>query len=229
VKGEMGTVKYRDADLNMRHLKLPNGYDESDFTEDYWLENNEMWGSRINKSAERLISYLKDLFNLFGEGTVLDVGAGAGGVVHQLRQAGINADGKEFSASGRKLAKEKFGIDLGYLDLRESIDCLVGAYDYTVCFGVLSMIPATFMQKAISEIVRVTKKATLVCVQTMVGGDNNMHHITPLSKGGYYSLFRGTGREDITSVLPPMGQKYGIGISSSEFCGLFVQSGIIVV
>lgn len=219
---DVETVDYRKADLGMNGKKSETGYDESDFTEDYWLEDHEVQGARIDKDAGLLIRYLKDLFRLFGEGSVLDVGAGAGNVVRQLREAGIEAEGCEFSASGRKLAMERFGVNLEPFDLRDRIPRATNFFDYTVCFGVLSMIPMEYMQYAISEMARVTKKATLVCVQTQAGGNSNVHHITSLSRGGYYDLFKKAGLDDVTSILPPQGRDYGIGIGY-EFCGLFMK------
>jgi len=41
-------------------------------------------------------------------GSVLDIGAGAGDIVRALRDADIQAEGCEFSSSGRKLAMERF-------------------------------------------------------------------------------------------------------------------------
>ena len=41
-------------------------------------------------------------------GSVLNIGAGAGDIVRALRDADIQAEGCEFSSSGRKLAMERF-------------------------------------------------------------------------------------------------------------------------
>ncbi|MDP3994144.1 MAG: class I SAM-dependent methyltransferase [Candidatus Doudnabacteria bacterium] len=53
---------------------------------------------------------------------VLDIGAGSGHFVYQLRQMGIDCDGVEISESGIAFAKEVFGVELLNIDFLKEAD-----------------------------------------------------------------------------------------------------------
>ncbi len=213
-----------------RETKVEEGYEEKDFVSDYWLFEVDGMGARINKSADKISDYLLDLFSKFGvSGTVLDIGAGSGNIVHQLREKGIDAYGCEYSSSGRALSKERYGLVFPECDLRKRLPYADDAFDWSICIGVLSMIPFKYIRNAVSEILRVTKFGTLINVQTAISKDPdswcNPQHLTALSQIEYNSLFVSCGGHDLTSIQPPQKVKYGIGIIG-EFSGLLSKRSI---
>lgn len=211
--------------IRKRSRSLEKGHEEEDFTADYWLYEHAGLGARINNDPKTIIDYMKDIFGKFGNtGPVLDVGAGPGNIVCGFRKAGIAAEGCEFSLSGRQLALERFGIVLSQCDLRQRLPYEDDQFNWSICIGVLSMIPLSCMANAISEILRVTRFGILVNVQPFIsleaGWYSNPHHLTSLSHIEYWNLFRSCGAYDLTSIQPPQKSRYGIGIIN-EFAGLF--------
>ena len=173
---------------------------------------------------------MRDIFDETGVGgSVLDIGTGAGNIVRALRDADIQAEGCEFSSSGRKLAMERFGVVLSPCNLRQQLPYEDDQFNWGICVGVLSMIPISYMANAISEILRVIRFGVLVNVQTMVSQGPvdfiNPHHLSSLSCVGYWDLFHSCGAYDWTSIKPPQKKRYGIGVLS-EFAGLFSKRKI---
>lgn len=207
------------------NLLIERGYQEQDFTEEYWTYKHEVLGARINKDASPVVRYLQDLFEKFGIfGPVLEIGAGAGNLVYGLRCAGIESEGCEFSSSGRRLALERFNVVLSECDLRNGLPYNEDQFNWSICLGVLSMIPDRYLDGAIREILRVTRFGVLVNVQTIISEDPensiNPHHILSLSSIEYWNLFHSCGAYDLSSIQPPQKMKYGIGVID-EFAGLF--------
>ena len=220
---------YLNVVENMIRLKTPQGYNENDFTKDYWLAILVPGTARINRGYGSTINYWKDLFKRANiQGKLLDVGAGTGNVVKGLLKLGIDAKGCEFSSSGRKLAGERFNILLKECDLRKELPYENEEFNWSMCIGVLSMIPKGSMKNAISEILRVTKYGVLIHVLTKVVNTNvkdgyygkNPHHITSMTSQEYWKLLNECGAFDWTSIQPPQKVAYGIGIRD-EFTGLF--------
>lgn len=211
-----------------------NGYEEEVFDDNYWLYSDGVHPARINKSAKQLIRYFDDLFEMTllkvnpkGTFTIGDIGAGAGNMVYQLHSAGFKTDGCEFSESGKRLAKERFNINLEHCDLRSVLPYEDDHFDWTFCVGVLSMIPKKDMGNAIQEILRVTRYGALINVGTSIGYNRvdrigNPHHLTPISPSVMWSIINEIGF-DWTSILPPQKSKYGIGVAD-EFSGLFSKT-----
>jgi SAM-dependent methyltransferase len=203
------------------------GYPERTFNDDYWLFSDGNSPARIDKSAHQLINYFSSLFDDFiGERifSILDIGAGAGNMVQQFRDNGFKAEGCEFSESGKRIAKERFNIDLENCDLRNKLPYDDDQFDFSYCVGVLSMIPKDKMEKAISEIMRVTKYGFLLNIGTIVNDASsdrrgNPHHLTAMNNVDYWSIISKLNGYDWTSIQPPQKAKFGIGVAG-EFCCL---------
>ena len=213
-------------------VPVNDGYPQSAFNDDYWMYRGTNGEARIEKSAGSAIAYFKKMFEFIGTNdfSILDVGAGAGNFVNQFRKAGYRSEGCEYSESGKRLAKERFKIDLSYCDLKDKLPYNTDEFDWSLCAGVLSMIPRKDMKNAMSEILRVTKYGLLVNVGTLIGPVNlqlrlgNWHHITAMSSVEYYKLItEECGGYDWTSILPPQKAKYGIGVVN-EYAGLVSKS-----
>jgi SAM-dependent methyltransferase len=208
-----------------------NGYEEEVFGDDYWLYSDGKSPARINKSALQLIKYFDDIFkstllkvNPKGVFRIGDIGAGAGSMVKQFHDAGFKAEGCEYSESGKRISKERFGIELGHCDLRGVLPYEDDYFDWTYCVGVLSMIPEKDMTNALKEILRVTRYGALINAGTTIGYNRvdrigNPHHLTPIIPSKMWQRINEIGL-DWTSILPPQKQKYGIGVAN-EFAGLF--------
>lgn len=212
---------------------IDNGYPQDMFDNAYWTyEDTTYPTARIDRSADLVILYFETLFSIVGEKepNIVDVGAGAGNFVNQFRKVKYNAVGCEYSESGRKLAKERFGVDLSYGDLRNKLPYETDQFNWAMCAGVLSMIPKQYMRNAISEILRITKYGVLLTVGTSVdvnaeNRDGNRHHITAMSCSEYYKLITNEcGGYDWTSILPPQNAAFGIGTNIDEYGGLISKS-----
>lgn len=209
------------------------GYPESAFSEAYWTsKNTSAVGARIEKDPSPALCYFEDLVKMKGipKGSFLDIGAGAGNMVHAFREHGWRAKGCEYSETGRKLAKERYGIELRPCDLRKGLPYDTSQFDWAMCNGVLSMIPKKYMLVALEEILRVAKFGVLITVGTRITVnpenelDGNPHHITALSAEEYWQRICVTiGAVDMTSILPPQKSRYGIAVGD-EFGGLFSKS-----
>lgn len=217
-----------------REDRSVTGYCPEDFDRDYWLGAaqapeverdgvGERMAPRIARDGRQLAAYWQRIFEACGQpGRVLDVGAGAGRHVHDLREAGFQAEGCEFSDSGRELAQERFGITLAPCDLREKLPYPDDAFDWTSCVGVLSILPRLYVPGAICELLRVTRRGVLVIVLTVAGQPNaNPHHLTAMSQLEWWTLFRGAGAHDWTAWGNPSKRDCGLGVSETEFAGLF--------
>lgn len=235
----MSEEDFHQAMIAKKEGLIDKGYAESDFRREYWLGTSEVlegmgFVPRVRRDQGSLVKYYRDLLQLCNrEGaSILDVGAGAGATVNGFREAGFTAEGCEFSSSGREVALEEFGIELKTCDLRAELPYENDEFDFSLCLGVLSMVPEKYMENALLEILRVTKYAVMVNIGThfreLMKADlttNNRHHITNLARATYWELFSRCGAVDITSFLPPQKNTYGIGVGS-EFCGLFAK-GIV--
>ena len=226
----------RSPEMKMITIKNENpdiariGYDENVFDDDYWLYDDGVHQARIDKSAVQLICYFTDIFKMTGtdEYTIGDIGAGAGSMVKQFHDVGLSAGGCEFSESGRRIAKEKFDINLGDCDLRTRLEYPDNHFDWTYCVGVLSMIPDDFMENAIKELLRVTKYGVLINVGSIIGNNKvdrrgNPHHLTPVNRADMWKLVHNAGGYDWTSIQPPQKCRYGIGMND-EFAGLISKA-----
>jgi len=229
----MSEGKHAEMVKKLISKKRETGYDESAFAEEYWTAKpTTKHLARIDKDASQLINYFNVLFGIMGhKGTILDVGAGAGSNVSQMKRAGFDTQGCEFSASGRKLAKERFGIEMPYCDLRDKLPYEDNAFDWAYCVGVLSMIPIDKMEHAVKEIFRVIKKGVLINVETAVIITKsektyvNPHHLTALPAIEYWKIFKKCKLIDATAILPPQKLKFGIGLVN-EFSGLFLKGKV---
>lgn len=223
--------------LKKKRTIVDIGYDETDFTDEYWTQGGDFgvhFTPRIERTNDNIIKYFDDLIANFNMNKnnikILDVGAGAGNMVNHFNNFGFNAYGCEYSASGRRLAKERFDVDLEICDLRNSLPYEDNSFDFGMCIGVLSMIPKDSMQNAISEIMRVIRYAVLVSIGTFENPNAcekdknfmNPHHLTNLPAMEYYHIFNKAGAVDITSIQPPQKKFYGIG-TATEFCGIFAN------
>lgn len=220
---ERKMVKVKEKNIIIEKM----GYDEDKFSEDYWLYSDGVHPARIDKSAHQLIVYFEDVFKITNQNNFLigDIGAGAGNMVNQFIQAGYNSEGCEYSESGRRIAKERFNINLKECDLRSKLKYNKDHFDWIYCVGVLSMIPDDFMENAIRELFRITKYGVLINVGATIANNKkdrkgNPHHLTPINRSEMWKLINKVGGYDWTSILPPQKGKYGIGVAD-EFSGLF--------
>lgn len=204
--------------------RIKKGYDEDHFGENYWLHPDRAGNPRVERRATPIIEYVKMLkFTkvLPDEPRILDVGAGAGNMVKDFRDAGYQCEGTEFSESGRRISKEKFEITLSKCDLRSRIEEEDQSYDFAYCVGVLSMIPRDDMHVAIREIYRVLKNggALLTSLLNPKPVDNEPH-LTSMTYYEWRWFHTVGGFQDITSIWAP--QRHGIGMNN-EFAGLFLK------
>jgi len=206
------------------HAAIETGYDAEDFGEGYWLDKNRDGHRRIDRDAKTMIAYVKALQFIEAIPTepapaILDVGAGPGRMVKDFRDAGYNAHGCEFSPSGRKLGKERFNIDLKFVDLRESVPWPDEQFDFAYCVGVLSMIPKAKIPVALFEICRVLKDGGLffpmLLNPTPVMAEP---HLTGMTYEEWRAHHLAAGFEEVSSLWAA--QRHGLGMGN-EFCGLF--------
>jgi len=183
----------------------------------------------MERNAHPLICYMKDIFNIFDvnkNSKVIDIGAGAGNVVRDFRAAGFTIEGCEFSASGRKIAKEQFNIDLDYCDLRKTLPYKTDYFDWGMAIGLITMIPKPFLHNAIQEIFRVVKYGVVINVQsfnfTEQSQSHNLLHLTGMSTKEWWWALYLHDIIDITSIIPQQKRKYGMAIEN-EFAGLFIK------
>jgi len=214
-----------DSLLDRRVEAEAIGYDPHDFGEGYWTGGAE-GERRIDRPGNQLANYFTRLLQMSGGGNVLDIGAGCGKQVFDLRQAGIDAYGCEFSVSGRHLAKERFGLELPFCDLRDKLPYDDDAFDWSYCVGVLSMIPLPLLVSALRECFRVTRYGCLLLVMTQVGMKEfvNPHHILALPHGGWHKAIAEAGGYNHTHILTPSGPEFGMGVRPAEFIGLFSKA-----
>lgn len=213
--------------INKKESIIEDGYDETDFTEEYWTK--AIHTARFERNPNNIIKYFKDLFTITQHpGSIIDISAGAGNGVNGFRLAGFDAYGCEFSSSGRKVAKEKFEIVLDPCDLRTKLPYETDQFDWGCCYASLSMIPRNFMYNAISEILRIVKYGVMINVCTEIAKTSasdmyypNPHHLTDMSTIDYWKIFYECGAIEWTSILSPSNKNYGIGVTNVEFCGLF--------
>jgi len=206
---------------------IKNGYDESDFDESYWTVALDDV-PRVGRDPATIVSYFLDLFNklnIKNPGTFIDICAGAGNTVNGFRNAGIDAQGCEFSSSGRKVAEERFGIILKPCDLRHSLPYGTNQFDWGMCVAAISMIPRKDMKNAISEIFRVVRRGVLFHTATAVGtfqGERlvNPHHLTAMSYDEFSQILKEINVFDHNHIHAPQLPEYGIGVNG-EFSGLF--------
>lgn len=204
------------------------GYPEFMFADDYWLGGEN---PRIEKSAHQVIGYFSRLGRLIGRriDDILDIGAGAGNMVHQIQNAGYRCNGCEFSSSGRRLAQDRFGIELAECDLRMELPYIDNQFKWGYCVGVLSMIPPEYMGNAVREILRVVELGVLVNMSMVIGPpsgnrEGNCWHLNAPGVMAMHGLFTKYGY-DYTGLLPPQKTEIGIGVED-EFCGLFSKNRI---
>ena len=202
---------------------IASGYDESAFAENYWLTPDVKGHRRIDRSAGSLLEYVRHLIfvGMLPENPrIVDIGAGAGGIVHQFRQAGFRCEGCEFSASGREIAKAQFNIDLLPCDLRDSLPYPNCTFDFAMCVGVLTMIPESHIIIAMRLTREILQYAGLAHLHVLNPRDViNEPHITRMESWRWGNQARKAGFVDVTSACPP--QWFGIGMNRGEFSGLF--------
>ena len=206
------------------------GYTAEDFGDDYWLTSTESGVARADRDGTQVATYFNTLFNLLPStrGPILDIGAGVGHLVFDMQQAGINASGCEFSPSGRRIATERFGIELSSCNLKDRLPYATDQFAWSYCNGVLSMIPHEFLAHAVSEILRVAKWGTLVMINTYIGEQTEgyPHHITGISSLDWWRIFKEAGAYDWTALLPPQRQPFGLGVATIDFAALFSKSAM---
>ena len=208
------------------------GYEEEHFMDKYWTHASAGNAPRIARRNPNLVMYFKTLFDITGlRGSILDIGAGGGNAIHDLREefTDLSVEGCEFSSSGRKLAKEYYDIDLKPCDLREKLLYEDNEFDWGICIGVLSMIPKHLMANALSEIMRILRYSVIINVTTVISASqfDNPYHVTAMSTPEYWSLIHKLGGLDWTSILPPQKRDFGIGVGG-EFAGLFSKSPFVL-
>jgi len=209
---------------------IEKGYNESDFGETYWtIPQPNGTPPRMQRNADPLICYVKDIFGIFNMDknyTVIDIGAGAGNVVRDFRAAGFITNGCEFSASGRKIAEEKFGIELDYCDLREKLPYRNNEFDWAMAIGLLTMIPKRFLDNAIQEIFRVVRFGVIINIQSFNFEDqlqsHNLLHISGMTTKEWWRLLHANSIVDITSIIPQQKDRYKMA-TENEFAGLFIK------
>jgi SAM-dependent methyltransferase len=222
----------KDSTLALNNPEIVNnGYDENDFDEAYWTSPQADGAPpRMYRDSTFLIKYFQDVTSIFRNPicveSVVDIGAGAGNVVNDFRKAGFKISGCEFSSSGRKIAKEHFSVDLDFCDLRGKLPYETNQFDWGMAIGLITMIPKQFLDNAIREIFRVVKLGVIVNVQSFDFHNqeltHNLLHLSGMTTKEWWQTFKNNGIVDLTSIIPPQKQKYGIGITN-EFCGLFVK------
>lgn len=218
------------AIASLVNKKSALGYEPEDFTIHYWLDPTTTCDEpRAYKDCSKVVLYFDHLLAKAktSRKNILDIGAGAGACVNAFLKAGYDAQGCEFSPSGRKVAQDLYGLNLEPCDLRENLPYSSDRFDWGLCVGVLSMIPRESMKNALAEIFRVVKYGVLINVGTLVleydpanGLNGNPHHITAMSAVGYWKILESLSVRDWTAIQPPQKLPYGIGMAN-EFAGLF--------
>ena len=216
-------MEYVQKMMKEREEKMEKGYNEKDFDDEYWTSVNILGQTRLNKDTSLLMMWYQDLFSILNQkGTMVEIGSGAGNLVNNFRLNGFQIEGCEYSASGRKIAKSHFGIDLKPCDLRKKLPYKDNEFDWSLSVGVFSMIPIQHMENAIKECLRISKYGFYLHVNTIITRQINLHHLTSISTLEYWKLMNKLGALDVTTIIPPQRRKYGIGVLT-EFSGLFCK------
>jgi len=148
------------------------------------------------RNAPMFASSLVEIFP--GAKRWCDIGAGTGQFVQAFRRMGMQADGFEYSATGRAFARVQ-GIGLGRFDLAATVPLdLHGKYDVVFSLEVGEHIPEPLSR----GFVRVLTSAAPVVVVTCAGPGQPGHgHINCQPKEFWTGIFENEGyREDSESL-----------------------------
>lgn len=104
---------------------------------------------------------------------MLDMGCGNGTTVNSLREKGFNCYGLDLTIAGVKGDKQYF-VESNILNMPYPDDY----FDLTFSTDMLEHLPTEWVEKAIREIFRVTKKYTVHCIATFVDANRGTLHKT---------------------------------------------------
>ena len=155
------TKETTKADIN----KLSKIYDK-DYYENGIATNksnyvNYSW-DRLEKYFQRTANYIKEVFS---PATVLDVGCAKGYLVKALTELNIDAKGIDPSKYAISEADEDIK-DLLQNDIVQAIKYDDNSFDLVTCFDVMEHIPEKDIDKAINEMLRITKKWLVIRLVT---------------------------------------------------------------
>jgi 2-polyprenyl-3-methyl-5-hydroxy-6-metoxy-1,4-benzoquinol methylase len=143
---------------------------------------------------QRRFAFLADLLvRGVAPRSVLDAGCGEGGLVAELRRAGIRSAGFEISSAGAERASARCpGVVF-----RSSLDAIaVGsdAVDVVTCMDVLEHVPVLDVVESVRELVRVAERYVVATINL----DNVYEfHPTILSRESWNSVFAVTGAVEL--------------------------------
>jgi len=144
-----------------------------------WEDNGTYYGAAV---------CARGIAGKFDCKSVLDVGAGRGFVVRHLRNMGFKAHGIEYGTE----AVEHSIAECAEGDLTKRLPADDGAYDLTLCLGVLSHLPGDTVKHALKELHRVTSKALWTHI-LILPHPLQLHHLTVESREWWDPLFAVTG------------------------------------
>lgn len=121
---------------------------------------------------------------MYRPGRVLDVGCGVGHVVLGLRQAGIEAWGVDYSQAFLSLAKPEVQPFLRQGDALE-LPFPPESFDLVLCMELLEHLPPSYVGRAISELVRVSKGRVFVTVPSYGPNDYGPYGIALFEEAWY--------------------------------------------
>ena len=132
---------------------------------------------------------------------VVDVGCGTGHFVHAFREAGVSAEGFEYSRRAREVAMTELGVDVAPLDLRDATELTVMPADLAMSVEVAEHVPADLGDRLVKLL---TRSAPLVFFTAATPGQGGTGHINEQPASYWIERFAHLGyryQEEVTTTV----------------------------
>lgn len=132
---------------------------------------------------------------------VVDIGAGTGAHVAELRRRGIDCTGYEYAATARQMAHDRLGVTLKPFDLTAAEPWDGKRYDLALSLEVAEHLPPNLGQKLVETCV---KAAPIVLFSAAPPGQGGQGHINEQPKSYWLEHFARHGyrlNEEATAAL----------------------------
>jgi cyclopropane fatty-acyl-phospholipid synthase-like methyltransferase len=130
---------------------------------------NDFLDAAAGNSAPAMAATIKRIFN---PNSVIDVGCGAGTLLAQLKQYGLEVKGLEYSDAGIARCRER-GVSVEKFDL-ESEEAVQGVSDLTVSFEVAEHLPESLADNYIRVI---SQFSPVVVMSAATVGQGGLDHV----------------------------------------------------
>lgn len=179
------------------------------YNEDYWKKKT---GFPIDAIEDNGICFgIAQLYKRWGITRMLDVGCGFGWTLKHLRGMGIESFGTDFSRYVIENSPNKNLIVEA--DMTNALPFENASFEFVTCNGVLEHIPSKKIDRAISELCRVSSKYiyAMICIEER---EHEPSHITVRSREWWINNFRTFGNVELS-------KKKWEGIEGNPECFMF--------